>query len=89
MIRMFCRHPVADYKKWKKGYDAFDAERRKLGVTGAAVFQAAGDPNDVTVWHDFETLDAARKFATSPRLKEGMKDAGVAAEAQIWFAKQA
>jgi len=85
---MFVRHNVADFANWKKGYDAFATERKGMGVTGHAVFQAADNPNDVTVWHDFETLDAARKFVDSPRLKEVMKDAGVTSEPTIWFAKQ-
>lgn len=88
MIRMFVRHTVADFARWKKGYDSFDTERKDMGVRGAAVFQAADKPNDVTVWHDFETLDAAREFVSSPRLKEVMKDAGVASEPTIWFVKQ-
>jgi len=88
MIRMFARHPVTDFARWKKQYDSFDQERRGMGVTNAAVFQGAGNPNDVTVWHDFQSLDAARKFAQSPRLKEVMEGAGVAGEPTIWFVEQ-
>jgi hypothetical protein len=42
-------------------------------VKGDAVFQTAGDPTDVTVWHDFETLAKAKKFAGSQHLKDVMK----------------
>ena len=89
MIRMFVRHDVNDYAAWKQAYDAFDAERRDLGVRGDAVFQAAGNPNDVTAWHDFDTLDAAQAFAGSERLRDVMQGAGIAGEPQIWFAEQA
>lgn len=85
MIRMFARHPVADFTAWKKVYDDFDAERSGMGVRGDAVFQAADDPGDVTVWHDFEDLESARAFAGSERLKEVMAGAGVAGEPTIWF----
>lgn len=85
MIRMFVRHPVADYAVWKEGYDAFDEERRGMGVKGHAVFQALDDPNDVTVWHDFDTLDSAEAFLGSSRLREVMEAAGVAGEPTIWF----
>ncbi len=88
MIRMFVRHDVIDYAAWKQAYDAFDAERRDLGVRGDAVFQCADNPNDVTVWHDFETLEAAQTFAGSERLREVMKDAGIACEPQVWFTEQ-
>lgn len=89
MIRMFVHHPVTDFAKWKKGYDAFESDRRNMGVTGQAVFQTASNPNDVTVWHDFPTLQAAQTFAKSEKLASIMKDAGVTGQPQIWFTKQA
>ncbi len=88
MIRMFVRHPVADFATWKKAYDSFDKTRRAMGVAGHAVFQAAGEPNDITVWHDFETLDSAQSFAKSQTLATAMKDAGVVGKPTIWFTKQ-
>jgi len=85
MIRLFVRHPVADFGTWKQAYDAFADEREGMGVRGAAVFQAADDPNDITAWHDFETLESARSFVESERLREVMSAAGVAGEPTIWF----
>jgi hypothetical protein len=86
---MFVRHPVTDFATWKQAYDAFDGERAGMGVTGHAVYQATSDPNDVTVWHDFATLEDAQSFAESDRLREVMADAGVAGQPQIWFTSQA
>ena len=85
MTRMFVRHPVSDFATWKQAYDDFEDERSGMGVTGDAVFQSASDPNDVTVWHDFATLDAARSFVESDRLREVMASAGVTGEPQIWY----
>jgi len=85
MIRMFVRHPVADFATWKQAYDNFDTERKEMGVAGGAVFQLADDPNDVTAWHDFETLESARAFMESARLREVMAEAGVAGEPTVWF----
>ena len=85
MTRMFIRHPVNDFASWKQAYDDFDEERRGMGVIGDAVFQSIDDPNDVTAWHDFETLQAARDLASSARLREVMEGAGVAGEPTIWF----
>jgi hypothetical protein len=85
MIRMFVRHPVTDFTHWKQAYDDFDAERRGMGVVGDAVYQAADNPNDVTVWHDFETLQSAQNFVGSERLREVMSEAGVAGEPTIWY----
>jgi hypothetical protein len=89
MIRMFVRHPVADFAKWKQAYDDFDAERKGMGVVGDAVYQSADDPTDVTVWHDFETLQSAHDFVGSARLREVMANAGVAGEPTIWFTNPA
>ena len=88
MIRLFVRHPVTDFGVWKQAYDAFEAERGGMGVQGAAAFQSADDPNDVTAWHDFESLEAARTFVESERLREVMSAAGVSGEPSIWFTTQ-
>jgi hypothetical protein len=89
MVRMFARHSVSDFSKWKKVYDGFDAERKGMGVTGHAVFQSVDDPKDVTLWHDFDTIKAAREFAQSERLREVMSEAGVVGKPTVWFVTQA
>jgi len=89
MVRMMVRHRVNDYARWRKAYDGFEDTRKRMGVTGATVFQAVGDPNDVTVTHDFATSDAAHAFADSAELRSAMQDAGVAGPPTIWFVNQA
>ena len=84
-VRMFVRHEVADYAIWLKAYNAFNKERRKMGVRGAAVYRSLDNPNDVTVTHDFRKAETAKAFATSARLKEVMEKAGVKGTPQIWF----
>lgn len=88
MIRIFVRHKVEDYPKWRKGYDAFENERKPMGVRGAAVFQSLDDPNDVTIWHDFDDRESAESFAGSQRLKDAMRNAGVQGQPQIWLVEQ-
>ena len=85
MATLFVRHPVADFGRWKKAYDDFDAERQTMGVTSHGVYQADGDPNDVTVYHEFPTMEGAKAFAASARLKEVMAAAGVQGPPTIWF----
>ena len=89
MIRMFIHHPVEDYARWRQGYDDFDEERKGMGVVGDAVYQSADDPNNVTVWHDFETLETAQEFSSSPRLREVMASIGVVGEPEIWLTTEA
>ena len=87
MVRMFARHQVADYDAWRKVYDAFD--RESLGVRGHAVYQTLDDPNEVTVWHDFDDGAAAESFAGSDDLKATMAEAGVVSAPNIWFTTEA
>ena len=88
-VRLFVQHKVTDYATWRKTYDAFDATRKKLGVTAQAVYRVADDPNDVIVTHDFATLAKARAFASSPELKATMEKSGVAGAPTIWFTTRA
>jgi hypothetical protein len=57
-------------------------------VQAEAVYQAADNPNDITVTHEFPTLSAARTFANSDELKKAMHGAGVVEAPMIWFAKK-
>jgi len=59
-VRMYVRHEVTDYAAWRKVYDAFDATRRKLGMTAQAVYRSVDNPSDVTVTHDFRSADRPR-----------------------------
>jgi len=88
MATMFARHDVEDYETWKAAYDRFDDERRDMGVTGHGVYQADGDPNDVTVYHHFDTMEQARAFAGSERLRTIMKDAGVIGTPDVWLTEK-
>jgi len=89
MVRMFVRHAVRDYKTWRRAYDAFGKEQRRLGVRRKAVFRSVSKPNDVTVTHDFQNLRLAKAFVRSRELKAAMQRAGVRGRPVVWFAKEA
>jgi hypothetical protein len=88
MATMFVRHEVTDYAAWKQIYDDFKPTQKRLGVTADVVYRAADNQNDITVTHEFATLDAARKFAASDELHSAMSKAGVVAAPSIWFASR-
>ena len=88
MATLFVRHEVKEFGTWKEPYDAFDAGRKTMGVTGHGAYQADGNPNDVTVYHHFDSMDAAKAFADSDRLKKVMESAGVVGAPDIWFANE-
>lgn len=85
MTTMFVRHTVSDYAAWRKSYDGFAPIQKAKGVTAQAVYQAADNPNDVTVTHEFASLDAAKAFVGSDELKKAMQGAGVVGAPTIWF----
>lgn len=85
MATLFVRHDVVDFATWMRAYEEFDAERQTMGVTGHGVYQAEDNPNNVTVYHHFESMDAAKAFMGSERLREVMMAAGVQGEPNVWF----
>lgn len=89
MIRMFAQHHVKDYETWREVYDRFDRTRRTLGVRGQSVFRSADDPNDITVEHDFDDLETARRFVDDDRVRDAMSAGGVQGEPEIRFTEPA
>lgn len=87
MTRLFIRHKIKDFDNWKKIYDEADDLRKSMGVTRHEVYQLEEDPNDVTAYHDFNTVNEAKAFAGSPGLKEAMKKAGLVGAPDVWFTK--
>jgi len=85
MATMFVRHTVADYAAWRRIFDAFAPTQEAMGVTDKAVYQAVDNANDITVKHDFATVEDAKAFAGSAELKAAMQDAGVTSAPTIWF----
>jgi quinol monooxygenase YgiN len=88
-VRLFVRHEVNDYAVWRKAYNEFDKPRRKLGVTAQAVYRSADNPNDITVIHDFKSMEQAKAFIASPDLKTAMEKAGVKGAPQLWITTKA
>ena len=88
MATLFVRHQVADFAAWKAAYDAFAANRRQMGVTGDGVYQTENDPNDVTVYHHFESGSAAKAFVDSEALQRAMQEAGVLGNPNIWLTRR-
>ena len=85
MATMFVRHTISDYKAWRKAYDDFVPVQKAKGVMAQAVYQAADNPNDITVTHEFGSVEAAQAFAKSDELKKAMQGAGVVSAPTIWF----
>jgi quinol monooxygenase YgiN len=89
MATLFVKHEVDDFGTWKQAFDDFDAERESMGVIGHGIYQAEGNPNNVTIYHHFESMEAAKIFMGSDRLREVMTEAGVQGEPIVWFTTKA
>ncbi len=68
---------VADFERWKAGYDASIEHRKAAGEVSYQVFRSVDDPNVVTVVSVQASADRVHAFLDSPELKEGMKKAGI------------
>ena len=74
------KHTVADYDKWKIGYDADEPNRRAAGaisVTLARAPASADGSTDIVAFIQFPDAAAAAGFLDNPGLAEAMKEAGV------------
>jgi hypothetical protein len=58
-------------------------------VLSEAVYQSIDDPNDVTVTHEFATLEAAQAFTRIEELAKAMQRGGVVGAPTVWFTQKA
>jgi quinol monooxygenase YgiN len=89
MVHVMIRHKVTDFSKWKQAFDAHLNQRMGAGETGCRLFHAVDDPRDVTLLCDWDSLEGARRFMTSPDLRRTMKNAGVEGEPEIHYLQDA
>ena len=85
MATLFVRVTVADYKAWRKIYDEFQPTAAGHGFKSTAVYQTVDNPNEVTVTHDFDSVEAARTFTQAEELKNAMQRSGVIGAPTIWI----
>ena len=80
---LIIHHKVADYAKWRAGFDAHKSMQEASALTNAHVYQSVSNPNEVTVTFDVGDLDKAKAFVSSKELKDAMKKAGVKGKPDI------
>ena len=78
-------HEVADYKAWKKVFDAASALRKEAGERAYQVLKYEHDPNHIVHFSSWTSVGDARAFFESPRLIQIRKDAGVKAPEFIYL----
>ncbi len=78
MVYINLRLNVADYDKWRLGFDAQESNRKSAGSTGVNQFYRDVDnPNNVTLVLEWDEADKAQAFLNDPHTKASMDEAGV------------
>ena len=78
MVYINLRLNVADYEKWRLGFDDNESSRRSAGSTGLNQFyRDVENPNNVTLVLEWEEASKAQAFLNDPHTKASMDEAGV------------
>jgi hypothetical protein len=83
MIRVFIRHKVKNYPKWRAAFDAFKKTRRAGGEKSFKIGNVAGQPNNLCLLFTWESVDKAKAFLRSKELKVAMEEAGVREKPEV------
>jgi heme-degrading monooxygenase HmoA len=87
MIKMYVRHKVADFDKWKIVFEEVEPFRKQSGSSGAHIFRNNANPNDVLVVTDWDNREQGMRFGQSSELKKALERAGVIGAPEISFAR--
>lgn len=79
------QHDVADFDKWKTGYDEDAQRRKKTGLQEILVLKGDPNANSVSVVFGISDLEKARAFFSDPQLAEKMGEAGVISAPQFTY----
>ncbi len=85
MPYMLVIHKSEDFNKWKPVYDEHEKVRKNSGSKGAVLFRNQDNPNETVVLIEWDIIEHAKNFASSPDLKETMQRAGVIDIPKIYF----
>lgn len=86
MIYLYIRHRVADYARWKEGFDRHLGARQAGGATAELILlRNVDDRDEVIVILGWSDLKQARLFSQSISLQLALKKMGVIGVPKISF----
>jgi heme-degrading monooxygenase HmoA len=88
MAHLLIRHKVKDYAAWKKVFDGFIDTRKAGGEKTFQILHTDNDSNNLVAYFEWDSLENAKKFASSPELKDTMGKAGVVEQPEIYFLEE-
>lgn len=77
MIKVFVRHKVEDFAKWKYVFDDFLGHRKTSGELSYSIGHLPNEPNNLCLIFEWDNLENANAFLGSEILKTTMQAAGV------------
>jgi len=77
MTYMLCRNRVANFAKWKKGFDSHTAAHRAAGMKLVHFWREVGDRNNVFFVFEVSSMKKAKAFISSPEAAKAGKQFGV------------
>ena len=85
MTYLLVIHKVADFTKWKIGYDDSLSARQKAGLKEKHLMRSIDDPNELILLQEVEDLQKAKEFSSSSDLRARMQHSGVLGEPKGYF----
>jgi len=90
MIYLFIRQHIADYGRWKEGFDNHLAARQAGGATRKAlVLRNVDDPHEIIVVLGWCDLMQARTFVQSVSWQMALQKMGVVGSPEVRFLEAA
>jgi hypothetical protein len=87
MTKMYVRHTVSDFAKWKSVFDNHDVTRRKFGAKKSEAFSNSQNPNEVLAVIEWENKEQANRFLKESDVQEIMHNGGVTNAPEVSYAE--
>jgi heme-degrading monooxygenase HmoA len=88
MAHLIIKHKVKDYNAWQKVFDGAVDIRRAGGEKSYHILHKDNDNNSIVAIFEWDSLENAKKYTSSPELKEAMGKAGVLEQPEIYFLEE-
>lgn len=88
MVNILIHAKIEDYNKWKPVFDEHSSFRAQMGSKSGKIFHTSGNPNEIFILFEWESIESAKKFSQSDNLKEAMKSSGLIGMPDIHFLEE-
>ena len=88
MATMFARATVQDYDAWKSVFDSMSGLRKQYGEESYRILRRENGSTELFVLFEWDNLENARRYATSPELREAMQRAGFTEKPEFLFLEE-